>query len=310
MNKHVATKTDFLGKYLVLAVAGMTLAGSTAIAQAKAAPHATQSSDTSAKPMAFDVVSIQPSKHNDSNSSRFTREILPDGYRAISQPMSLTIILASFPHIDLWSSDTIPVNLPSWINDQYDIQAKVAPADMAEWQKQGPRREMLRMMLQTMLADRCKLVSHWVPSQTSGYALVVGKHGTKLKKAKSGEPIPPNGIPLVVDSVEVPGATFFPFRRGEDRTALPFYQVSMEVLAEWLSENVRMQIVDHTGLAGNYDIVLNKQEENKREMEDGLASEPGPSIEWDLEALGLKLVPVKIPMEKLVIDHIERPSED
>jgi hypothetical protein len=58
----------------------------------------------------------------------------------------------------------------------------------------------------------------------------------------------------------VPGATYFPFRKGDGGTDLPFYIISMEALAEWLSENAETPILDKTGLAGNYDVVLNKRQ--------------------------------------------------
>ncbi len=175
---------------------------------------------------------------------------------------------------------------------------------MAEWQKQGRQGgEMLSAMLRSMLEDRCKLAVHWVPGQTSGYALVVGKHGAKLKMSIPGEPVPPKGIPIRLGMVTVPGTTYFPFSKGETRTGMPIYNISMEVLAGFLSELVETPIVDKTGLTGNYDLVL-----NKLPMEDRSESDPGPSIQWDLDELGLKLVPMKLPTRRLVIDHIEKPS--
>jgi len=255
--------------------------------------------------MAFEVVSIRPSKRGffGASQERESRETQPDGYRAEDQPLVSTIDFAYFPDSHQWPPEPGPSNLPSWVGDQYDIQAKVAPADMAEWQKQGPQKDMLSAMLRTMLEDRCKLVVHWVPGEASGYALVVGKHGPNLKKATPDEPVPPNGYHVRLGMVMVPGATYFPWRKGDGRTDLPFYNISMEVLAEWLSGEMEMPIVDKTGLLGNYDVVL-----HKRSKEDQSASDPGPSIEWDFEASGLKLVPLKVPTKRLVIDHIERPS--
>jgi len=198
------------------------------------------------------------------------------------------------------------LNQPGWTGDKYDIQAKVAPSDMAEWQKQGRMGgEMLSAMLRSMLEDRCKLAVHWVPGQTSGYALVVGKHGSKLKKATP--PIPPNGIQVRVGDQNYPDARYFPHAKGDARTDVPFYNISMEALAGWLSMLFETPVLDQTGLTGNYDLVLNKRE--KQDMEDESAPDPrGESSRWDMEALGLKLVPMKVPTRRLVIDHIERPS--
>ncbi len=83
---------------------------------------------------------------------------------------------------------------------------------------------------------------------------------------------------------------------------MPIYNISMTLLAAWLSENMETTVLDQTGLAGNYDLVLNRRETEQK------APNPDPLNKWDLDALGLKLVPMKVPSRRLVIDHIERPS--
>jgi uncharacterized protein (TIGR03435 family) len=298
------TKFNLCGKYLILAVAGITLASLAVIAQGKAAPHAAQANTAPAKRMAFEVVSIRPSWRWLPEME--TLETQPDGYRARAQPLISTIIFAYMPRSYYLTNENKILNQPGWTGDKYDIQAKVAPSDMAEWQKQGRMGgEMLSAMLRSMLEDRCKLAVHWVPGQTSGYALVVGKHGSKLKKATP--PIPPNGIQVRVGDQNYPDARYFPHAKGDARTDVPFYNISMEALAGWLSMLFETPVLDQTGLTGNYDLVLNKRE--KQDMEDESAPDPrGESSRWDMEALGLKLVPMKVPTRRLVIDHIERPS--
>jgi uncharacterized protein (TIGR03435 family) len=301
VSKGTSTKLNLCGKYLLLAVTGMTLAGPTMIAQVKAAPHAAQVSAAPAKRMAFEVVSIRRSFPGFPDME--TLEVQPDGYRARFQPLISTIVFAYLPLSYSMTRESEPLNQPSWAGDHYDIQARVAPADMAEWQKQGPQKEMLSAMLRSMLEDRCKLAVHWVPGQTSGYALVVGKKGPKLKKSVPGERVPPNGLHVRLGNVILPDAIYFPFNKGETRTGLPFYNISMEALAGFLSELIEAPVLDQTGLAGNYDLVL-----NKLPKEDVAESDPGRPIEWDVEPLGLKLVPMMVPTRRLVIDHIERPS--
>jgi len=307
VNKGCSTSLNLCGKYLFFAIAGITLAGPNAIAQVKAAPHPAPASGgkaLAAKRMAFEVVSIRPSARGffgGASPERETPDIQPDGYRAVDQPLISTIIFAYLPMSYSLTPDSKPLNQPSWSGDEYDIQAKVAPADMAEWQKQGPQKEMLSAMLRTMLEDRCKLAVHWITSQTTGYTLIVAKHGPKLKKAIPGEPVPPNGRPVRISNVMVPGATYFPISKGDPRTDLRFYNISMEALAAWLSMYAETPILDQTGLAGNYDVVL-----LKRAKEDVSDFDPGPSIGYDVD--GLKLVSSKVPTKRLVIDHIERPS--
>jgi uncharacterized protein (TIGR03435 family) len=91
--------------------------------------------------------------------------------------------------------------------------------------------------------------------------------------------------------------------------------LSMGRIADWLSESrgVDRPVIDRTGLKGGYYIKIQWVPE-QRHAEMGSAPSPGPSgpsIYTALQQqLGLKLVPKKGPVEFLVIDHIERPSEN
>lgn len=304
VKREIGSRLKVCGKALLLAGAGMMLAGDVAIAQASQGP---EGSGAGGKRMAFEVVSIRPSWRNFFGAApeRETWATQPDGYRAIDQPLISTIIFAYLPTSYSWTSESKPLNQPKWAGDEYDIDARVAPADMAAWQRQGPQQEMWKAMLRSMLEDRCKIAVHWVPGQTSGYALVVGKHGSKMKKSTPGETIPPNGLHVRVGNVFYPDATFFPRSKGDPRTDYPFYNISMQAMAGWLSMLFEAPVVDQTGLGGNYDLVLNKRQEMGGES----GSDPGgEASKWDLEADGLKLVPMKVPSRRLVIDHIEKPS--
>ncbi len=285
----------------LLILVGIAICGSALSAQSKPATETNRLPDTTAHSR-FAAVSIRKSARG--NPTRTTLTPSPDGYRAVNQPLAFAIMLAYEPQLNLWSQDSVPLNLPNWAkDDSYDIQAKIDPVDTTQWQRQGPENRMLKAMLQSMLEDRCKLIAHWVPTETTGYALMASKRGLRLKKAVPGEPIPPNGNPVMINLAAVPGATYYPIRPGETRTTFPFYNVSMQVLAQWLSESSRVYIVDKTGLSGGYDFVL-----TRLTAEEASASDPGPPIKYDINALGLKLVPVKVPTGRLMIDHLERPT--
>ena len=241
----------------------------------------------------FDAVSIRP--HDPKLPVNGPVGTSPDGYQAINKPLAAVILDAYFPRVlqARW-----PVkNLPAWgLSENYDIVAKVSPADYATWKEQAdhwnpsyPNR-MLMGMLQSMLADRCKLVVHRVPAQADGYALVVGKRGPKLRPARVDEKIPANAIRIPEDGRMVP------LSRDSSNPVLTFYQTSMPSLAALLMTLSPMPVIDRTGLQGKFDFTLPRQDVGG-----------GPVI-WDFEALGLKLEPIKIPAEDIVIDHIERPS--
>src|ERR1700677_403311 len=80
----------------------------------------------------FVTVSIHPSKGNTPRGFRITM----DGYSANDEPLLQTILMAYF-RLQLQSSDRIK-GAPSWVmNDVYDFNAKVASADLPQWQKLG-----------------------------------------------------------------------------------------------------------------------------------------------------------------------------
>jgi uncharacterized protein (TIGR03435 family) len=90
--------------------------------------------------------------------------------------------------------------------------------------------------------------------------------------------------------------------------------IEMTGLANFLSQQVHRLVVDNTGVKGKYDLTL---EWTPDEMEGGghqeaaAASSPGPSIYTALqEQLGLRLDSTKGPVDTIVVDHVEMPSDN
>jgi uncharacterized protein (TIGR03435 family) len=80
----------------------------------------------------------------------------------------------------------------------------------------------------------------------------------------------------------------------------------LDSVANSLSNETGRIVIDKTGLTGNYDLTLKWTPEQQRTADDS-----GPSVFTALEEqLGLKLVPAKGPVDTIVVDHIERPSEN
>lgn len=256
----------------------------------------------SAKPLAFEVVSIRPSRTFRGPSSAIT----PDGYRAPGQSVWATMMIAYFPQgLPVWTKERLS-GAPDWIlSAAYDIDARVSDADRTAWQKQGMSLEkepMLREMLRTMLADRYKFVMHRIPGQVDGYALVASKRGPRLAKSAPGASLPA-GMKLADGGVAV----------GSGRGELPrwsFHSASMSDLVDELRIFSSHPVVDHTGLDGRYDFVLRCGELDSDVPDSCRVSGGDVAHQWDLDSLGLRLEPIKIPMDTLVIDHIERPSEN
>lgn len=262
-------------------------------------------SPPAAKSPAFEVVSIRPSKPGSNWSIRWATT--PDGYQAEGESIRTLIMLAYFPQgLAFWSTDRLS-GAPKWIDDLYDVHAKVSGADLAEWQKQGialDQKPMLQKMLQATLAERCHLVVRPVPGgQLPGYSLELGKHGLHITVTKPEEVLP-EGVPLGDGGILVPW-------RQEPR--LMFYGVTMSAVARHLSQISRGHPVqDHTGLSGRYDFSVTRIEDPESNMPAGVVSseDHDPLAHWNIEALGLHLRPIKVPIDNLEIEHIEKPSEN
>ncbi len=198
------------------------------------------------------------------------------------------------------------VGLPDWfVREKYAIDAKVADADLAEWQKPASQAAMLPRMLQAMFADRCRMAVHREMKDVSVYLLEVGKGGPKFKETNPGEDHP-EGTKLPWGGVLV-----------NSSNGLHLYGVSMRSLASLLSliggNADSRTIQEKTGLTGRYDITLKRPDSMPppptSDSAGGAAQDPGSAVVLSLvEDLGLKLVSSKAPVETLVIDHVEKPT--
>ncbi len=161
----------------------------------------------------------------------------------------------------------------------YNIQAKAegdAPRTPAEF----------RVMLRSLLATRFNLKFHRETREMQVYALVVGKDGIKFKES---DPALPRKANFTVNG------------RNQKMTAT-------HMTMDTLSTNLYVRpVIDRTGLRGEYDIVLEATPEFR------INNNPQPddiSIFTAVQELGLKLESQRAPVEILVVDSIEKPSEN
>jgi uncharacterized protein (TIGR03435 family) len=281
-------------------VIAVVLSCGSVLGQSSAAP-------AHAKSLAFEVVSIRPSKPGTNQMTKWGTT--PDGYQVTGQSLWSTFMIAYFPEgMAYWSKERLS-GAPSWLNDQYDIVAKVSEADLAEWQKQGvtlDKKPMFCQMLQAMLAERLHLSAHMVAgAPISGWSLEVGKHAPHLTEAKPDEVLPAG--------MKLPdGGVMLPYQRG-DKPHITFYNATMADLAQDLSmTSMGHPVLNHTGLTGRYDFVINWASDPDSKLPEGVvdSNDPDPLSHWNIDALGLHLAPTKLPAETLVIDHIEKPTEN
>ncbi len=167
------------------------------------------------------------------------------------------------------------------------------------------KKPMFREMLQTMLADRCHFVAHMIsgPPQ-SGWALQLGKHGPHVTESKPGEELPAGG--KLSD-----GGILVPHSLGE-KPRLTIYAGTMADLASALSGFAGSSVLDRTGLTGRYDFDVDwiPYPDSKVPVPYRDPNDPDPLSHWNLDALGIHVASIKVPIKTLVIDHIEKPSEN
>jgi uncharacterized protein (TIGR03435 family) len=279
-----------LGKFLLL---GFVCAG---FASGQTSNHA---NGAAAAPMAFEVVSI---RQNVAGGTTTAFGATPDGFRMVNMTLGRLILEAYVPRTGgamYWEF----VGSPGWLSkDHWDIEARVAEADRADWQKPAKQTAMLRAMLQTMLAERCKLLVHREMKDAPVYYLEIGKGALKVKESNGDESYP------AAQRSQFPGGGVVVPEGG----LMQFYGAPMTLLASFLSNRNLdgPEIQDKTGLTGRYDFAVEWGAWTGGVGGVGDATDPGPTLFSAVGALGLKLVAAKGQVETLVVDHIERPSEN
>ena len=185
---------------------------------------------------------------------------------------------------------------PSWVrNERFEIQA-VLPAGAPTYSLnqfldgQAPR---LEAMLRDLLTERFKLVARRETKDAAVYAIVVGRGGAKVPAAKPGEP-----VRFGVGRAQDPN--------GGVSNQLVVSNVGMNRVALMLGLVLRRPVVDRTGLAGEFTFSLQFAPPNAPASD---TSAPSITTAFQ-EQLGLRLEDSRGPVEGLVIESVERPSEN
>jgi uncharacterized protein (TIGR03435 family) len=192
----------------------------------------------------------------------------------------------------MWAFKTGPgqitnVETARAVTDRFDIIAKAA----------GPAKsDELRIMLQNLLAERFKLATHRETKEVSAYVLVEAKGGHKLRVSEAAD-----------------GRGVLPVQQ-QGKMALTGQSATLDQLTMFLSAPLRTPVIDQTGLKGRYDFefdITNFMMQGQ--LQPGEAPpDPVSVLQAALpKQLGLRLEAKKMPVEMLVIDHIEKmPTEN
>jgi uncharacterized protein (TIGR03435 family) len=234
---------------------------------------------------AFDVVSIKPYKSSSPHSEIHRTSEL---FSALNLSIKTLIMIA----YDLKTEDQISA-MPGWGNSaHYDIEAKADAETMAALKAmpEEAREQASDTMLQAMLADRFQLKVHHETRELPTYSLVVAKGGLKLKQ--------------VDRAVENDGSMYV---NRQDLTATG---ISISRLCGFLSQQSHRKVEDKTGLLGRYDLTLKWAPDEIAGQQDA-NGDVMPSLFTALqEQLGLKVESTKGPVDTIVIDHVEQPTDN
>ena len=249
-----------------------------------------QSQTEEKDPLTFDVASVKPSAPG--GRGGIIRQ-MPGGLTYHGEGVQLRVAMT----VAYTVTDRQISGGPSWMNtDRFDIEAKAA----------RPRTpDELHVMLQHLLEERFHLKVRRETREEPVWALVVDKGGSKMPAHDPGDlDHPPMGLQVV---------------RGSDGSlcgGLAGHNVTMEYLAFTLSRNTDRTVIDRTGLPARYDLNLQFLPDAARTAAPDGGGAPAISPDCaDLPSalpkqLGLRLESAKGPVQFLVVEHAEKPTEN
>lgn len=281
--------------------AGLLVAGCVAFAQEKSP--------------AFEVASIRPAGPIQPQAKKAN----PGGRGAALDPSLVNYPRISMKSLLLQAFHTAMFQLiaPNWTDSEfYEIHAKIP---------EGVSRDQIHLMLQNLLIERFGLAFHRETRDLPAYELVIAKGGLKMKESgpASGTDLEfkeTDRGPVLVTTKDSNGYTQLPpGRKGMILMAIApgilrnsGREQTMEEIVTMCRNRLQRPIIDKTGLTGTYDFNLDYSSGGPTSQPPNPstpiadAPEPAPPFEVALELLGLKLQPVKAPVEMIVVDKLEK----
>jgi uncharacterized protein (TIGR03435 family) len=283
---------------------GVAVAG---LAQTAAQPPVVRVFHPHDPSLAYDVATIKPADPNQPYAGTTLRRYIASAY-GVPIPWGAPATVFAGSQV---------VGGPAWIdNDKYDIKGKAADELRAAMEKMSKeeRNATVNTMEQALLADRFHLKVHFETREMQLFEMVPAKGGLKITPAA---PVDKDAIGGLKDKMS-PGSMNMQIRNNGTAT-LEGRSATMEMFLNALrgeSPDVAgRQIVDRTGFTGTFDVkdfsfsgvpLPNAGDAGVR------TNDPeAPSLSQALEQqLGLRLVPAKGQVEVVVIDSIDRPTEN
>jgi uncharacterized protein (TIGR03435 family) len=208
--------------------------------------------------------------------------------------------------------DSYQLSAPAGLPDAYfDIRAKVSPSTTEA---------QFGQMLQNLLIDRFAMKVHHETRDLAGYELVVAKGGLRVKTAEQtatppASDIPVGRLPLIKDRAGEPQLppgrnARLVVRLSGGRFRQSGRMQTMADIVEMCQRELLRPVVDRSGLTGVYDFNIDfvRMPDDPGEPTDDAAL---PFLTAFQSQLGLRLESKKVPVDVIVIDHIDKtPTEN
>jgi len=212
---------------------------------------------------------------------------------------------------------------PGWIaTDRWDVEARAEEGSIPV--PTGPpdpnTPDAIGIRLQTLLEQRFQLKTHRETKELPIYELSTAKGGSKMKLSEDQTPFRPPERGAPPPPAPQPGGAMPRYSMRMGRGSLQASAVEMPFFVQVLSQQLGRNVTDTTGLKGLYDIKLDWTPDPPPSGALAGAGGPevappidpnGPSIFTAIqEQLGLKLESTKGPVDVIVIDSVQKPSEN
>ena len=250
----------------------------------------------------YSVVSIRPS---DPSEEQTHGTITPDTYRA--ERITLRELIAYA--FGLGYEQEL-VGAPSWVlNERFDVQAKLDNDQLDDFLKlnRDGREEQMRLMMQSVLAERLHLTYHFSTRSLPVFELQLAKGGLKCPQDTTS--------PTAIADPTLPRFRWYnapsppPPHDSSASSAEPALNLRTRgwpfwLLVSWIGHQPELDgrpVIDKTGLNSSYDCSMSWSHDVSDEIKESLFSALRSQ-------LGLRVQPAKDPVEVLVVDSIQKPS--
>jgi len=300
----ILPKSNFAFRFL-LAAALLAIAEPCSQGQTGATPAPASAKAAYVPTMTFDVASVRQNKDIDLHAGiTMSGQFVPHTTRLRLINWGIENLIGYAYGVDEFQIE----GFPKWprftlfvIDAKGDSEADAKMAALTPEQQSAEQQHMLMALLQ----ERFKLKTHWETKEGDVYNLVIAKGGPKLAAAGS---MPPSAEE-VKNFGDHPVAALYQKNDGEGYDFIS-HGTSIVDLAETLTSQFGRPVIDKTGLTGNYDFVLKYKGRWDRDR-DADDPDPMPPMDRALQTeLGLKVEPAKGPTKVLVIDQIDKLSEN